>query len=847
MSTMTKEELLDRAIEIRDEKDNGDNTAQRVGELLCGIVEKLDPELPGYLSYNIIPTPSSLQFGVDTTTNLYIPSSFTIRCVVEKQEENINTTYEYNSETGELAVDGYILYYKTIALDGTESNYTKYTGSIIVGSGDGSASSPIISVNLYLASSANGTSIEGVVRQVNIPVLRGGKARIGEKGEDAIRINMDNEMDAIPCNSEKTVTSLTNIKTTISVYKGAALQTENVSIEDWDVGEIEIEGGSVSGVVTERSSGIFEILWTLDEGDIVTRKKYQIPITVHYNDTQYKVVFIVITAEGVGTIQLMPNPTQIVFASDETQTTKFLKLSIQKKEGNDIQNISVLDSGLNVRYSLTEMPAGEEDGASWLSLPVTGLGVTYNSGNNIYLAAFDGSGNLIDRETVSILHDGKDGTDGNLGRFYYYAGEWGNINNSSTLPINDNQAPYISYNGEHYMSVAIGNTSQIWEGYPNENGYWAKMESLDYVISKAIFSDYAELGSFIIIGDWMISQQGTINGVYSTTYTAFNPEHPNDNTGTNFIPNFAIDGKTGNSYQNNTYITGGIFVDKVSKIVQRTWVPGAYGTGPTEDPKTYYLYTATEGEHIYECDHIGSPSVHRDYYSVGKITLKSNYFFILASGINDSGTTYSNPKAPLHIVLPNPKYCIGQTIIITNKSTGFPPNSLLLEQEYVHYNGPGPREDGQGGTSEHYVCMTAKELLNDYPMYPNWPSVVEIGNPYKWNTDPATKEGQLPNDWTFKDGEPVLGDGSAWEVEGEKLYTAPSGNSSINGIWMINDNNYPTILKQLDLNEYEWIELVAVGWNITSKSSINPSIINTYFSDFYTQWVVTRWKEKTTS
>ncbi len=54
----------------------------------------------------------------------------------------------------------------------------------------------------------------------------------------------------------------------------------------------------------------------------------------------------------------------------------------------------------------------------------------------------------------------------------------------------------------------------------------------------------------------MISQHGTINGQESANYTQFDPDHPNENTGTNFIPNFAVDGLTGKTYQNDAYIRG---------------------------------------------------------------------------------------------------------------------------------------------------------------------------------------------------------------------------------------------------------------------------------------------------
>lgn len=237
------------------------------------------------------------------------------------------------------------------------------------------------------------------------------------------------------------------------------------------------------------------------------------------------------------------------------------------------------------------------------------------------------------------------------------------------------------------------------------------------------------------------------------------------------------------------------------------------------EDKDYYLYTVTKGssEPIYTYEDPRGAGYNKLYYPVGKLALKSNNFFILASGIRDKDA-YAAPGC-LHIKLPDPKYCIGQTIVITNKSTGFPSGSLLLEQEYVHNN---IYTDGA-----HYICMTTKELLKNHPNYPY---------------------GTYGSD--FKDGEPVLG-GGTWTIQEDedyvKAYSAPQGLSSINGIWLVGNNNFPTILTELDLNDYEWVELVAVGWNVESKMGILPQIVDTNFSEFNTQWMVTRWKEKSNS
>jgi hypothetical protein len=92
-----------------------------------------------------------------------------------------------------------------------------------------------------------------------------------------------------------------------------------------------------------------------------------------------------------------------------------------------------------------------------------------------------------------------------------------------------------------------------------------------YIITEAIFGNYAHFGSAIINGDWMLSTNGTINGVaYNNgsdytyngvtkpAYTWFDASNPNTNTGHNFIPNYCVDLLTGKSYQNDAYIKGQI-------------------------------------------------------------------------------------------------------------------------------------------------------------------------------------------------------------------------------------------------------------------------------------------------
>lgn len=184
---------------------------------------------------------------------------------------------------------------------------------------------------------------------------------------------------------------------------------------------------------------------------------------------------------------------------------------------------------------------------------------------------------VIDRNTVPIVsdgtkgengEDGKDGAQGKIGRMYYYAREWANVGRIS-YTVSDIEAPFFKYNDNYWVfnPEENGTYTMAQMGAPSSsNANWQIMTSdFKYLITEAIFSNFAKFGSFIISGDWLISTNGTIGGVAKTNgesvngkpaYTYFDASHPNDDTGTNFIPNYCVDGRKGASYQNDAYLRG---------------------------------------------------------------------------------------------------------------------------------------------------------------------------------------------------------------------------------------------------------------------------------------------------
>ena len=120
-------------------------------------------------------------------------------------------------------------------------------------------------------------------------------------------------------------------------------------------------------------------------------------------------------------------------------------------------------------------------------------------------------------------------------------------------------------------------TSETWA---TSSLPWTLMQStMQYYIAQAFFGPYAHFGAFIINGDWMISQYGTLvdsSGTRITVnadnlslqyggkipYAWFDPSDPtvstNPQSGYKFAPNFAVDGLTGKTYQNDAYVKGEI-------------------------------------------------------------------------------------------------------------------------------------------------------------------------------------------------------------------------------------------------------------------------------------------------
>lgn len=182
---------------------------------------------------------------------------------------------------------------------------------------------------------------------------------------------------------------------------------------------------------------------------------------------------------------------------------------------------------------------------------------------------------------------GTNGLDGTAqkAQIIYPAGIY-NVN--ETYTTTDKVAPYVldSDDGNYYVLNAI----MSWKGTEHDNltphedyainhgKYWLKFDGFNAIFAKIGIIANGLIGSAVFNGDWMFSQQGLdASGVFSTDYQTFDGDPLNGA----FRPNFAVNFKTGQSYQNNVIVRNDYKIQPINVDV---------ATLPTEGgPTGYYL------------------------------------------------------------------------------------------------------------------------------------------------------------------------------------------------------------------------------------------------------------------
>lgn len=200
--------------------------------------------------------------------------------------------------------------------------------------------------------------------------------------------------------------------------------------------------------------------------------------------------------------------------------------------GNTSAYTDLVDTQLSLYF---EDSQGNKDYLTTFDYSVSGatFSTTYYDGTSwsdeqVFVAVLTIGGVEVARESIQIEKYGQNGQQGQRGKMsrnIWYAGKWNELSSGVTFSVTDYSAPYvdISENGTAQIcKVYVGsNGTKVFpttrQGYLNSSD-WADMSTdFKYIITQAIFSSFAKLGSFVISGDYFISQYGTLvwndNGV----------------------------------------------------------------------------------------------------------------------------------------------------------------------------------------------------------------------------------------------------------------------------------------------------------------------------------------------
>lgn len=230
----------------------------------------------------------------------------------------------------------------------------------------------------------------------------------GDKGDNSVRLDISNEMDTVPTDSTGKITAARTVETVVRLYDGA----EEVNIS---AASLTITGAPGSAIATQSSAASgkgVKLSWAFKAAQAMAGV-YNISIAYTYKGTPYSAVFTVTASKGLTVYQLKPSLTSIPFQRDAsgalTPASREVGLSIVKIVGETSEVYSTAsEAGVKVRYSTQGMPASVSDGTEWASGRIT----VSNTATNLYIAMFNSSNVMIDRETVPVVKDGAKGEKG---------------------------------------------------------------------------------------------------------------------------------------------------------------------------------------------------------------------------------------------------------------------------------------------------------------------------------------------------------------------------------------------------------------------------------------------------
>lgn len=263
----------------------------------------------------------------------------------------------------------------------------------------------------------------------------------GEKGDSNVIADIDNEVQSIACTSAGKATKAYTLTTTVSMWYGLTeLTLSNVT---WN---------TISGITVSRSGKV--LTFTIANNATVAEvNKFNLVVSAVYNGTTY-LRNLLFTINGVrggadGTpatiYDLIVSASSVKRDKSGTHTPSTISCTRQKTVGSSITN-NTTDGTFT--YSVN---GGAEQSYS------NNTAITIASTTNTIAFFLRVGGVLVDKETISVIEDGKDGAGFN------HRGDWVS---GMTLSTND----VVNMGGGTYVARHDGVTAAPLSSYLLSNG-----------------------------------------------------------------------------------------------------------------------------------------------------------------------------------------------------------------------------------------------------------------------------------------------------------------------------------------------------------------------------------------
>ena len=234
--------------------------------------------------------------------------------------------------------------------------------------------------------------------------------------------------------------------------------------------------------------------------------------------------FSVVALEDAVVYEIVPTVESVIIPTDQTSVTFSCTASFYKRVGQGTRTAYSCYYAVYGRKSdgtYQKMVTGGATTSRTMSFTVSTshLAVAMFIFNSSYTGTSPMSQAYLAKTEIPVLKNGDTGPQGqtvvgHTGRFYYYAGEYSTP--YSQYQMEETQAPYVS--------ITTGSIKQFWmldfkgvepssipaaatDSPSSSSSCWTLMSSdQQYYIAKAFFGDYAQFGSSIINGDFLMSQ-----------------------------------------------------------------------------------------------------------------------------------------------------------------------------------------------------------------------------------------------------------------------------------------------------------------------------------------------------